>query len=76
MVLALCLTAILSILLSCGSEGANASDQSKSPLIGTRTAQKKGVSDYTINADGTGYPQRGEMIEKMISADKGDAPLK
>ena len=71
-VLVLCLTAILFVLSSCGSAGVKASDQSKSPLVGTWIAQKKGDSDYTFNADGTGYLQRGEIIEKMTFADKGD----
>ena len=33
---------------------------------------EKGDSDYTINADETDYLQRGEIIEKMLFADKGD----
>ena len=70
--LVLCLTAVLFILSSCGSAGVKASDQSKSPLVGTWIAQKKGDSDYTFNADGTGTLQRGEIIEKMTFADKGD----
>lgn len=71
-VLVLCLTAILFILSSCGSEGIKPSDQSKSPLIGTWIAQKKGDHDYTFNADGTGFLQRGTIIEKFTFADKGD----
>ena len=70
--LVLCLAAILFILSSCGSEGVKPSDQSKSPLVGTWIAQKKHDSDYTFNADGTGYLQRGEIIEKMTFADKGN----
>ena len=70
--LVLCLTAALCVLSSCGSGAVKASDQSKSPLIGTWIAQKKGDSDYTFNADGTGTLQRGEIIEKMTFADKGD----
>ena len=71
-VLVLCLTATLVALSSCGNGGVKASDQSKSPLVGTWIAQKKGDSDYTFNADGTGYLQRGEIIEKITFADKGD----
>ena len=70
--LVLCLTAALFVLSSCGNGAVKASDQSKSPLIGTWIAQKKGDSDYTFNADGTGTLQRGEIIEKMTFADKGD----
>ena len=71
-VLVLCLTAILFVLSSCGSAGVKASDQSKSPLVGTWIAQEEGRSDHVFNADGTGYLQRGEIIEKMTFADKGD----
>ena len=71
-VLVLCLTAILFVLSSCESAGVKPSDQSKSPLVGTWIARKKGDNDYTFNADGTGYLQRGEIIEKMTFADKGD----
>lgn len=70
--LVLCLAAALFALSSCGSGPVKASDQSKSPLIGTWIAQEKGQSDYTFNADGTGYLQRGEKIEKITFADKGD----
>ena len=70
--LVISLTAILFVLSSCGSAGVKPSDQSGSPLIGTWIAQKKGDSDYTVNADGTGTLQRGEIIEKMTFADKGD----
>ena len=70
--LVISLTAILFVLSSCGSAGVKPSDQSGSPLIGTWIAQKKGDSDYTFNADGTGYLQRGEIIEKFTFADKGD----
>ena len=70
--LVLCLVAALFVLSSCGSEGVKASDQSKSPLVGTWIAQKKGDSDRVFNADGTGYLQRGEIIEKITFADKGD----
>ncbi len=70
--LVLCLTAALLVLSACGGGGVKASDQSKSPLIGTWIAQEKGHSDYTFNADGTGYLKRGEIIEKMTFADKGD----
>ena len=70
--LVLCLTAALFILSSCGDGRVKASDQSKSPLIGTWIAQEKGHSDYTFNADGTGYLQRDQIIEKMTFADKGD----
>ncbi|MBQ6173276.1 MAG: hypothetical protein IJK28_01475 [Clostridia bacterium] len=52
--------------------GRKASDQSKSPLIGAWIAQETGHSDYTFHADGTGYLQRGEIIEKITFADKGD----
>ena len=71
-ILLLCLAAALFVLSSCGSGPVKASDQSKSPLIGTWIAQEKGQSDYTFNADGTGYLQRGEKIEKITFADKGD----
>ena len=70
--LVLCFAAALFVLSSCGSGAVKASDQSKSPLIGTWIAQKKGDSDYTFNADGTGYLQRDQIIEKMTFADKGD----
>ena len=71
-VLILCLAAALFVLSSCGSEGIKPSDQSKSPLVGTWIAQEKGNSDHVFNADGTGYLQRGEIIEKITFADKGD----
>ena len=71
-ILLLCLAATLFVLSSCGSGPVKASDQSKSPLIGTWIAQKKGDFDYTFNADGTGYLQRGDKIEKITFADKGD----
>ena len=70
--LILCLAAALFVLSACGSGGVKASDQSKSPLIGTWIAQEKDRSDHTFNADGTGYLQRGGIIEKMTFADKGD----
>ena len=70
--LALCLAAALFALSSCGSGEVKPSDQSKSPLIGTWIAQEKGQSDLTFNADGTGTLQRGEIIEKMTFADKGN----
>jgi hypothetical protein len=72
MALVLCLAAALLVLSSCGSGGVKASDQSGSPLIGTWIAREKGHSDFTFNADGTGYLQRGEITEKMTFADKGD----
>lgn len=34
--------------------------------------RKRGDSDHVFNADGTGYLQRGEIIEKITFADKGD----
>ena len=71
-VLVLCLAAALFVLTSCGSRGVKASDQSKSPLVGTWIAQKKGDSDRVFNADGTGYLQRGEIIEKITFRDNGD----
>ncbi len=71
-ILVLCLTAALMVLSSCRGGAVKASDQSKSPLIGTWIAQEKGHSDYTFNADGTGYLQRDTIIEKMTFADKGD----
>ena len=71
-VLVLCFAAALLILSSCAGGGVKASDQSRSPLIGTWIARESGHSDYTFNADGTGYLQRGEIIEKMTFADKGD----
>ena len=70
--LALYLTAILFVLSSCGSGEIKPSDQSKSPLVGTWIAQEEGHSDHVFNADGTGYLQRGEIIEKITFADKGD----
>ena len=70
--LVLCLAAALLALSSCGSGAVKASDQSKSPLVGTWIAREKGRSDITFNADGTGYLQRGEITEKMTFADKGD----
>ena len=72
MIPVLCITAALLVLTSCAGGGVKASDQSKSPLIGTWIAQEKDRSDHTFNADGTGYLQRGEIIEKMLFADKGD----
>ena len=53
-VLVLCLTAALFVLSACGGGGIKASDQSKSPLIGTWIAREKDRSDITFNADGTG----------------------
>ena len=70
--LILSLAAALFVLSSCGNAGVKASDQSKSPLVGTWIAQEKGRSDLVFNADGTGYLQRGEIIEKITFADKGD----
>ena len=70
--LVLGLAAALFVLSSCGSGGIKASDQSKSPLIGTWIAQEKDRSDHTFNADGTGYLTRGEIIEKFTFADKGN----
>ena len=70
--LVLCLAAALFVLSSCGDGSVKASDQSKSPLIGTWIAQEEGRSDHVFNADGTGYLQRGEIIEKITFADKGD----
>ena len=70
--LVLCLAAALFVLSSCGSGPVKASDQSGSPLIGTWIAREKGHSDYTFNADGTGYLQRDQITEKMTFADKGD----
>ena len=70
--LVLCLAAVLFVLSSCESAGVKPSDQSKSPLVGTWIARKKGDNDYTFNADGTGFLQRGEIIEKITFADKGD----
>ncbi len=70
--LVLCLAAALFALSSCGRGPVKASDQSKSPLIGTWIAQEKDRSDHTFNADGTGYLQRGEITEKITFADKGD----
>lgn len=64
--------AALFVLSSCDDGSIKASDQSKSPLIGTWIAQEEGQSDHTFNADGTGYLQRGEIIEKITFADKGD----
>ena len=72
MIPVLCITAALLVLTSCAGGGVKASDQSKSPLVGTWIAQETGHSDYTFHADGTGYLQRGEIIEKMTFADKGD----
>ena len=74
--LVLCLTAALFVLSACGSGGVKASDQSKSPLIGTWIAQEKDRSDHTFNADGTGYLQRGEITEKITFADNGDGTYK
>ena len=74
--LALCLTAALLALSSCGRGAVKASDQSKSPLIGTWIAQEKDRSDHTFNADGTGYLQRGEITEKITFADNGDGTYK
>ena len=70
--LVLCLAAALFALSSCGSGPVKASDQSKSPLVGTWIAREDGHSDHVFNADGTGYLQRGEKIEKITFADKGD----
>ena len=70
--LVLCLAAALFVLSSCGSAGVKPSDQSESPLVGTWIAREKGRSDLVFNADGTGYLQRGEIIEKITFADKGD----
>ena len=70
--LILSLATALFVLSSCGRAGVKASDQSKSPLIGTWIAQEEGRSDHVFNADGTGYLQRGEIIEKITFADKGD----
>ena len=74
--LVLCLVAALFVLSSCGSEGVKASDQSKSPLVGTWIAQKKGDSDYTFNADGTGYLQRVRSSRKSPLPTRETAPLK
>lgn len=74
--LVLCLIAALFVLSACGSKGVKASDQSKSPLIGTWIAQEKDRSDHTFNADGTGYLQRGEITEKITFADNGDGTYK
>ena len=71
-ILVLCLTAALFVLSSCGDGSVKASDQSKSPLVGTWIAQEEGLSDHVFNADGTGYLQRGEIIEKFTFADKGN----
>ena len=71
-VLVLCLAAALIVLSSCGNGSVKASDQSKSPLVGTWIAREEGLSDHVFNADGTGYLQRGEIIEKFTFADKGD----
>ena len=74
--LVLCFAAALFVLSSCGSGAVKASDQSKSPLIGTWIAQEKDRSDHTFNADGTGYLQRGEITEKITFADNGDGTYK
>ena len=68
--LALCLMAVLLALSACGG-GVKATDQSKSPLIGTWIAQDKDNDDITFQADGTGYLQREDKIEKFTFAGKG-----
>ena len=64
------------VLSACGGGGIKASDQSKSPLIGTWIAREKDRSDITFNADGTGYLQRGNITEKITFADNGDGTYK
>ena len=75
--LVLCLVAALFVLSSCGSEGVKASDQSKSPLVGTWIAQKKGDSDHVFNADGTPVIYSGvRSSRKSPLPTRETAPLK
>ncbi len=39
---------------------------------GFGVAQEEGHSDFVFNADGTGSLRRGEIVEKITFADKGD----
>ena len=70
--LVLCLTAALFALSSCDDGSVKASDQSKSPLIGTWIPEDKDQSDLTFNADGTGFLKHDDVTEKFTFADKGN----
>ena len=67
--LVLCFAAALFAFSACGSK---TTDQSKSPLIGTRIDQEKDQASMTFNTDGTGSLNWPDRSTKFTFADKGN----